>query len=254
MLEPVRKFFYRKGETPVPKSDLWWLRKKVPHRYRAMVGRKEIWRSLDTTDRKQAYTRCVQLSAELEAEWKQRELGLRDAKARAAVQRPVVPEATLSALQREVHERTRDAHLVDPGWHLRWAALSGVPDAEREAEEREFVEQAMGEFLARTGEEFNQADRDRFLPLFAEARRRGYQDLLQVIKTCCGHSRRRMADFPIRLIFPRAEFWRSWLLQISAALRTNSQAPSQLRRRSCDVWTLPEIPFFRTTTNRLWPS
>lgn len=178
MPTPVRKKTKDGGD----KSDIWWLRKKVPQRFRAMVDRKEIWRSLDTTDKRAATALCVQRSAELEAEWKHRAAALRDAEARAVAYRPVVPEAMLSALQREVHERTRDAHLVDPGWHLRWAALSGVPDAEREAEEREFIEQAMDEFLAKTGEEFNQADRDRFLPLFAEARRRGYHDLLRAAK------------------------------------------------------------------------
>lgn len=182
LLEPVRKFHYKKGETPVPKGDLWWLRKKVPQRYRVMVGRKEIWRSLDTTDRKEACTRCAQLSAELEAEWKHREAALRDVDLREAAKRPVVPEARLSALQREVHERTRDTHLDNPGWHLRWAAATGALDAYREDEEREFAEQAMEEFLALVGEEFNQADRDRFLPLFAEARRRGYHDLMRAAK------------------------------------------------------------------------
>jgi hypothetical protein len=178
MPTPVRKKSKGGGE----KSDMWWLRKKVPQRYRGMVGRKEVWRSLDTTDKRTAIVLCAQRSAELEAEWRHRDAALRNAGAHAAAQRPVVPEATLSALQREVHERTRDAHLANPGWHLRWATLTGTPDPEREAVEREFVEQAMGEFLALTGEEFNQADRDRFLPLFAEARRRGYHDLLRAAK------------------------------------------------------------------------
>jgi hypothetical protein len=154
----------------------------VPQRYRAIVGRKEVWRSLDTTEKRTAIALCAQRSLELEAEWKHRAAALRDEETRAAARRPVVAEAMLSALQREVHERTRDAHLADPGWHLRWAALTGTPDGDRADEEREFVEQAMGDFLALTGEDFNQADRDRFLPLFAEARRRGYHDLLRAAK------------------------------------------------------------------------
>ena len=106
LLEPVRKFHRKKGKKPVQKSDVWWLRKKVPERYRALVGRAELWRSLETTDRKIAGTRCAQLSAELEAEWMHREAALRDVDLREAAKRPVVPEARLSALQREVHERT----------------------------------------------------------------------------------------------------------------------------------------------------
>jgi hypothetical protein len=182
LLEPVRKFHYKKGKKPVQKGDLWWLRKKVPDRYRALVGRSEIWRSLKTTDWKDACTFCVPLSAELEAEWKHRAAALQDEELRAAPLRPVVPEAQLSALQREVHEQTRDARLNNPGSPLRWAALTGAPDADRADEEPEFVEQAMDEFLARTGEEFNQADRERFVPLFDEARRRSYHDLLRAAK------------------------------------------------------------------------
>jgi len=67
MLEPVRKKVNGKI-----KSYVWWLRKKVPTKYRALVGTGEVWRSLNTTDRKTAGTRCAVLSANLEADWASR--------------------------------------------------------------------------------------------------------------------------------------------------------------------------------------
>jgi hypothetical protein len=80
-----------------------------------------------------------------------------------------VSEAKLSSLQRDVHEQTRDERLDNPGWYVRWAALTGAPDDERNAEDKESIEQEMSEFLGHNGEELNEADRHRFLSLFAEA-------------------------------------------------------------------------------------
>jgi hypothetical protein len=54
------------------KSRSFWLRKRVPDRYRKIVGRSEIWRSLKTADRKRAAAACATMSVELEAEWEQR--------------------------------------------------------------------------------------------------------------------------------------------------------------------------------------
>jgi hypothetical protein len=65
MPEPVRK----KNKDGTNKSDVWWLRKKVPERCRSIVGRGEVWRSLDTTDFKTAVVRCHKLSLELDKEW-----------------------------------------------------------------------------------------------------------------------------------------------------------------------------------------
>jgi hypothetical protein len=41
----------------------------VPERYRALVGKAEVWRPLDTTDRRTANTRCAAMAADLEREW-----------------------------------------------------------------------------------------------------------------------------------------------------------------------------------------
>ncbi|MET3973172.1 integrase [Bradyrhizobium sp. S3.9.1] len=61
--------------TPVlrdKKSKSYWLRKRVPARYRDIVGRGEVWRSLDTEDERIATVRCASLSLEFETEWEKR--------------------------------------------------------------------------------------------------------------------------------------------------------------------------------------
>ncbi len=176
MPTPIRK----KRTDGQEKSDVRWLRKKVPLRYRPLVGRAEVWRSLNTTDRRAAATRCAALSAELEAEWKDRF----DARVRGSVTSGAsdISFKRLRALAGVVHAATRDAHAENPGFSLRWAALTGTPDEEQEAEEREFVEQAMFDFLARKNLEMNEADHARFLPMFVEARRQGYADLVRAAK------------------------------------------------------------------------
>ncbi|MCP3404473.1 DUF6538 domain-containing protein [Bradyrhizobium sp. CCGB01] len=59
------------------KSKSYWLRKRVPQRYRDIVGRGEIWRSLETEDERIATVRCASLSLELESEWEKRLEALR---------------------------------------------------------------------------------------------------------------------------------------------------------------------------------
>lgn len=49
----------------------------MPQRYRDIVGRGEIWRSLETEDERIATVRCASLSLELESEWEKRLEALR---------------------------------------------------------------------------------------------------------------------------------------------------------------------------------
>jgi hypothetical protein len=60
--------------TPVRRenSQYLWLRKRVPQRYRHIVGRAEVWRSLETGDKRVAAVRCVAQSAALESSWEAR--------------------------------------------------------------------------------------------------------------------------------------------------------------------------------------
>jgi hypothetical protein len=50
-------------------QKVYWIRKKVPERYRALVGKTEVWRSLKTKDRRTANEKIGAASAKLEREW-----------------------------------------------------------------------------------------------------------------------------------------------------------------------------------------
>jgi hypothetical protein len=71
MPDPVRKK-KPKNKGGGVKSDVWWLRKKVPERYRGIVGRREVWRSLKETNFKLAVAECNRLSLDLDKEWEER--------------------------------------------------------------------------------------------------------------------------------------------------------------------------------------
>jgi hypothetical protein len=47
--------------TPVRRknSPYFWLRKRVPERFRAIVGTSEVWRSLELADRRAAIAKCA---------------------------------------------------------------------------------------------------------------------------------------------------------------------------------------------------
>jgi hypothetical protein len=184
MPSPVRK----KNKDGSDKSDVWWLRKKVPDRYRVVVGRREVWRSLDTTDRKAANVACVQLSAELEKDWEAR---LKGAKTSGRVPAPTTLTAyELSGLQRLTHEQIRDALIRNiPGRHA-WGAGLGERTDEQALEEMEYDEAEMDDFLVRNGFEATETDRRRFLPMFLEARREAHRDLLRASRGDFGDSPR----------------------------------------------------------------
>jgi integrase len=50
-------------------SRFYWLRKRVPDRYREIVGKAEVWRSLGTSNLKRAISFCTAASVELEELW-----------------------------------------------------------------------------------------------------------------------------------------------------------------------------------------
>ncbi|ABD04901.1 hypothetical protein RPB_0190 [Rhodopseudomonas palustris HaA2] len=171
MPSPVRK----RSADGSDKSDVWWLRKKVPARYRAIVGRGEVWRSLGTTDLKAANVACVKLSAELERDWAARLHAAQDA---GRVSSPrALTSRELSGLQRLVHEQTRDAQLANPPPRHAWGLDTGDRTDDEHLEELEYDEAKMASFLARNGFEVSEADQRRFLPLFLQARREAYRDL-----------------------------------------------------------------------------
>jgi hypothetical protein len=142
-----------------------WIRKKVPQRYRALVGKGEVWRSLQTTDQRTANARIVVASAELEREW---------ARLAAEAKRgpkvgsgePRLTHQDLHALRGELHVRIRDAHIAEPGAGLaalRWAALAAEPAT---VDDEEHLDRAAREFLALEGGATpTEAEVEKFKPL-----------------------------------------------------------------------------------------
>ena len=178
MPEPIRK----KNKDGTNKSDVWWLRKKVPERYRALVGRGEVWRSLETTEYKTAVVRCHKLSLDLDRDWEDR---LRAAGAAGRIAAASVATASdwdLSGLQRLAHEQGRDAQIRRPPSRARWGFGTGRREEEENDVEREYDEELLDEFLARNSYILNDFDRARFLPMFVEARREVHKDLTRAAR------------------------------------------------------------------------
>src|SRR4051812_36939305 len=104
MPDPVRKKKAKKKGGGF-KSDVWWLRKKVPERYRGIVGRREVWRSLKETNFKLAVAECNRLSLDLDKEWEDRLRAAQAAGRATSVPVRTMTDWDLSGLQRVVHER-----------------------------------------------------------------------------------------------------------------------------------------------------
>src|SRR5260370_31942487 len=130
MPDPVRKKITKKKGGGV-KSDVWWLRKKVPERYRDIVGRREVWRSLKETNFKAAVVECNKLSLDLDKEWEDR---LRAAQAAgrtvAAPSARTMTDWDLRGLQRVVHELGRETQIRNPPAAPRWGLGHHLPDEE----------------------------------------------------------------------------------------------------------------------------
>ena len=163
-------------------QNVYWIRKKVPQRYRALVGRTEVWRSLKTADRRTANLRIAVVSAELEQEWTRL---AREAK-RAPKDSSAAGRLThqdLYAIQAEVHVAIRDAHKAEPGAGfsaLRWTALAGEPATVDDEEELRLWAH---EILAREGVTApTQAEVDNLAARLLEARKGGYGDVARASK------------------------------------------------------------------------
>ena len=158
-------------------QNVYWIRKKVPARYRALVGRTEVWRSLRTTDRRTANARIAVASEELDREWARLALeakrGSKDSPGKAAL-----THQDLFAIQRETHIRIRDAHIAEPGTGLaalRWHALGAEPD---NPDDEEALDLGAREILTRElGEPPSDAQVAKFKPLLIEAKKGAYGDI-----------------------------------------------------------------------------
>jgi integrase len=161
-------------------QNVYWIRKKVPRRYRAVVGKSEIWRSLKTTDRRTANERIAVVSADLDREWARLAAVAKLGTKPGSRFEPRLTHQDLHALRGDAHVRIRDANIAEPGTGLatlRWAALASEPAT---ADDEEYLDRSAREFLARqSGVTPTEAEVEKFKPLFLKARQDGYDDVLR---------------------------------------------------------------------------
>jgi integrase len=161
-----------------------WFRKKVPLRLRALVGRTEVWLSLETLDRHVAAVRCIELSAALEADWARLVAEAEAADAQrptdeptgasgdgpaldvpdAPAPAPVVGHLDLHALRKVAHLHLRDRILSRPTPPTGFAAIRLL------AHDDEALRDEARDLLQRDGSVFTEGDVDRLMPLLAAAR------------------------------------------------------------------------------------
>lgn len=161
-------------------QNVYWIRKKVPQRYRALVGKSEVWRSLKTPDRRTANERIAIASAELDREWARLAAEAKRGSKPSSGFEPRLTHQDLHALRADAHVRIRDAHIAEPGTGLaalKWAALAAEPAT---ADDEEHLDRAAREFLARQGGVTpTEAEVEKFRSLFLKARQDGYGDVLR---------------------------------------------------------------------------
>jgi len=178
-------------------QNVYWIRKKVPERYRALVGKTEVWRSLKTTDRRTANERIAVASAELEREWARLALetkrGSKDSSGKTRL-----AHQDLFAIQRETHIRIRDAHIAEPGTGfgaLRWHAFAAEP---ANADDDEALDRWAREILTKEGGRSpTDAEVEKFKPRLLEAKRGAYGDIARASR---GDYRKneRLDELPVR--------------------------------------------------------
>jgi integrase len=162
-------------------QNVYWIRKKVPQRYRALVGKSEVWRSLKTTDRRTANARIAVASEELEREWARLAAEAKCGPKTGAGE-PRLTHQDLHALRGNAHVQIRDAHIAEPGTGfaaLRWAALLGEPAT---TDDEEYLDRDAREFLAHQGETPTEAEVEKFKALFLKARQDAYRDVIRASK------------------------------------------------------------------------
>jgi hypothetical protein len=164
-------------------QNVYWIRKKVPKRYRTVVGKSEVWRSLKTTDRRTANIRIAVVSDELEREWAAlalaAKLGSKD-----SPEKTRLTHQDLYAIQREVHIGIRDAHKAEPGTGfaaMRLAASLHWDEHSSTADDEEQLDRSAREILTREGGgQPTDAQVEKFKPLLLEARREAIRDIARI--------------------------------------------------------------------------
>jgi integrase len=180
--------------TPVRRenSQYLWLRKRVPERYRQIVGRAEVWRSLETGDKRVAMVRCVAQSAALESAWEARldalARGLPDPDAPDVRPITTLTQKDAVALAGVAYREFLAKHDEDPGSASHWEASLRVHAMHAQppikiglpAQRLRFV-YAMDVNAFLRGQDLNLdiASKDKFVRAYIDARVQAEQDLLR---------------------------------------------------------------------------
>ncbi|PZA10763.1 hypothetical protein DNX69_15560 [Rhodopseudomonas palustris] len=163
-----------KMPTPIkrPTSDFYWIRKKVPEKIRHLVGKTEVWASLQTKDQRQAFIRIGAVNAAIEADWTR----LRADAARApAAEEAVAPpplkltHQDLHAIRGELHSRIRNAHMQEPPTGF---GLVRIVAADEESLHLDAIE-----LLEKGGYDVSPENVERLKPLLEKARGDAVKDL-----------------------------------------------------------------------------
>jgi hypothetical protein len=158
-----------------PNSKYYWIRKKVPADLRPLVGKNEIWKSLGTTDEKEAAIELGGVNARIEADWAR----LRAQRAHPpAPSRAFVPEPfklthlDLHALRGEEHTRVRDRWTPEPP--------TGFNKLRMTLGDEESLQLDAIDLLESGGYEASPANIERLVPLLIQARREAAADVEHV--------------------------------------------------------------------------
>ncbi|MGY8710529.1 hypothetical protein RAD16_32740 [Bradyrhizobium sp. 18BD] len=159
----------------------------MPKRFRDLVGKKEIWYSLQTEDEHLAVAKCALASKKFDREWAALladsvAVGEPPPEARAPIRPPRLPASSnsgprfeptvlthhdLHALRGAAHVRIRDGHIANP-------PAGGFGAARILARD---LDESMIEFLEEQGIDVTEADLEKFRPLYDQARRDAVEDL-----------------------------------------------------------------------------
>ena len=174
-----------------PGSTSYWLRKRVPDKYRPIVGRKEVWRSLNETDLRRATALCASMSVELEDGW--------EAMLKAMGPSSLPPAETLTheeiwALAGEFFLEYTEKNRTEPG--TVWDREAALKLHERKARRlfpvphwKSFVyRQEIADFLRSKGRWLDEDSMRRFAVAYYERRGDAEKDLLEKAKGNYGKS------------------------------------------------------------------
>src|SRR5215213_7951406 len=92
-----------------PKTGIYWIRKGVPEDLRALVGKREEKRSLETRDPDEAKRRHAEALAEIEARWANLRTGPKS-----------LTEREAHAMAAAVHDRWLEIHADNPSQQVFW--------------------------------------------------------------------------------------------------------------------------------------